>query len=529
MSSTLFSLSGSFLSAILLILSFPPYNLNLLIWIAVVPLLVAISGQSAKAGFLLALICLTITFAVVFSYVLMIHGYRPMHHILLSVYLGLVGSVFGWAYGFIWTRLGGIFSLYSAPFIWTFLEYLRLNFGFLAFPWGMLAHTQYEVLPLIQMASIAGVYGVSFLILMVNTSISGIILVFLNKADLGPLRLNHKPQPKGTLIFVVVSTIFLTASIFYGNREIASKTNGKPVKLSIVQGNIRQIDKWNPNYAAKIMKIYNDLTMEASKERPELIIWPETATPKSITIDKSTRAQVNKIAKGAGTNLLIGSSEHQKFRAKNDKGLKFYNSAFLIDSSNMNRHQRYEKIRLFPFGEYLPFTNTIPWSFINVPEVNNFVPGKKFTVFECPDFRFGVTICWEVLFPDTVRSFVKNGAQFIINISNEAWFGENVGPYHMVMASVFRAVENQVYVVRCANTGVSCFIDPNGRIVERVKDAFGKDIFVKGILTETVIPQDTSTIYMRYGDLLIWICFGVLVVMLGVAGYRQFAGFDKTV
>ncbi|MBW1887955.1 MAG: hypothetical protein JRI52_06345 [Deltaproteobacteria bacterium] len=147
----------------------------------------------------------------------------------------------------------------------------------------------------------------------------------------------------------------------------------------------------------------------------------------------------------------------------------------------------------------------------------SFLPGEKYTVFECPTFKFGVIICWENLFPDLVREFVKNGAQGIINITNEAWFGRSVGPQHYVISSIFRAVENRVYVIRCANTGVSCFIDPYGRVVKRVRDEVGRDIFVRGVATEAITPLNPNTIYTRNGDVLVWLSIVVFVGFLFVA------------
>ena len=152
------------------------------------------------------------------------------------------------------------------------------------------------------------------------------------------------------------------------------------------------------------------------------------------------------------------------------------------------------------------------------------IPGKVFTIFETPDFRFGATICWESTFPDLVRQFVKKGAQFIVNMTNEAWFGDTEAPYQFLSSTVFRAVENRVYVVRCGNTGISCFIDPYGRIVDRVKDVNGKDVFVRGVLTGSVIPLDSKTFYTQHGDWLVWlslICSGVFLLTALLKKERQ--------
>jgi apolipoprotein N-acyltransferase len=175
---------------------------------------------------------------------------------------------------------------------------------------------------------------------------------------------------------------------------------------------------------------------------------------------------------------------------------------------------QYLKIRLLPFGEYLPYGETIPWSYIRIPDPGSYVSGQEFTVFECSRHRFGVTICWETIFPDLVRRFVYQGAQFLVNITNEAWFGKSAAPYQFLSMNVFRAVENRVYVVRCANTGISCFIDPCGRIVDRVKDHAGQDIFVQGVLTKTILAMESKTIYTQYGDWFAWLC--ILVSAMAV-------------
>jgi apolipoprotein N-acyltransferase len=166
---------------------------------------------------------------------------------------------------------------------------------------------------------------------------------------------------------------------------------------------------------------------------------------------------------------------------------------------------------------------TIPWSFIHVPEVSGYFPGKDLKVFQLPGFRFSVTICWENLFPDLVRGFTKKGAQFIINITNEAWFGKSQASNHFVASSVFRAVENRIYVVRCANTGVSCFIDPYGKIVDRVRDEAGQDTFVRGVLCERVIPVESGTIYTHRGDLIVWLS-SIVVGAFTLVGFLRRKG-----
>jgi apolipoprotein N-acyltransferase len=243
-------------------------------------------------------------------------------------------------------------------------------------------------------------------------------------------------------------------------------------------------------------------------------VWPEAASPRAINIDQRLYSEVRQIVEETGTPLLLGSTMHQKFKAESSKGMKLKNSAFLLSPGKPDDKQEYNKITLVPFGEYVPMEGIVPWSWIEVPELANYLPGKDLTVFECRDFRFSTTICWENLFPGLVREFVNKGAQLIINITNESWYRDTGGPYQFLAASVFRAVENRVYVARCANTGVSCFIDPCGRIVDRVKDAKGRDTHVQGVLSQTVVPSNSKTFYTRYGDWLIWISFAWLAILL---------------
>jgi len=250
------------------------------------------------------------------------------------------------------------------------------------------------------------------------------------------------------------------------------------------------------------------------KEEPDLIVWPEAATPKPISLDKSTYFHVKKLSNDAGAYIVLGSSSHEKFKLQEDVKIKFKNSAFLFGPDKKIEAQQYDKIHLLPFGEYLPYNDIIPWSWIKIPNVATTLTGKAFTVFQCPEFRFSVPICWETVFPYMIRNFVRNGAQFIVNITNEAWFGDTAAPYHFLSSNVFRAVENRTYLVRCGNTGVSCFIDPHGRIVSRVKDTTGRDIFIRGTLTESITLMNTTTIYTRFGDWFAWLCIGCLVLFL---------------
>ena len=480
--------------------------MSFLAWIALVPLFLALLSTSPKFGFLLSLLCGVVFFAGVFSWGLEVYSYTYLHHFLLSLCFGSYLAFIGLAIGLISRRSGATIALFAAPFVWVSMEYLKSTYTFLAFPWGLLAHTQHQNPTIIQIASVTGAYGVSFLVVVVNSACTAMLLPRVCTLTKAKSTFDNPVSRRGVITIVCIAAILTSLSLLYGQTSLSKPIIGKGIKVAVVQGNIEQAKKWNRRFAKFIMKTYADLTLEASYEKPELIIWPETATPGSISKDSTIYRHVRRIGSAAGTYLLLGSSEYQKFKGSaSSKVKKVFNSAFLIPPDEKAKHERYSKLRLLPFGEYLPLKDTIPWPYINVPLVSESVPGGEFTVFEHPSFRFGVTICWENIFPDLVRQFVKRGAQLIVNITNEAWFGKTAAPYQFVSMSVFRAVENRVFVVRCANTGVSCFIDPYGRIADRVKDENGQDLFIRGVLTREVIPMESKTIYTRYGDLLAWL------------------------
>jgi len=281
---------------------------------------------------------------------------------------------------------------------------------------------------------------------------------------------------------------------------------GDKVKISVIQASIPQHKKWEKGFAKTIMKTYTDLTQAAAADRPDLIAWPETSTPTAINLDRRIFNQVARIARQTGIPLLLGSAQRRKYEDKNIKGLNYTNSAFLFNPKIRAKPQRYDKIHLLPFGEYLPTKDIIPWHLIGVTPIRGYTPGKAYTVMNLGPRRLGVPICWENIFPYITRGFVKNGAQFIVNITNAAYFGRTAAPYQVLSMTVFRAVENRVYVARAANIGISCIIDIHGRVLDRVRDADGQDVFVPGYLTGTVIPQDEKTFYTLFGDVFAWAC-----------------------
>ncbi len=499
-------------------LSFPSFDQALLAWVGLFPLLLTLKDKSLRYGFILSLVCGILFFLGIFHWILDTANYTLLHHGLLALYLGSYFGLFGLAFTFISKHWGALPALLAAPFVWVSLEFIRSNFGFLAFPWALLAHSQYQYPRMIQIASFAGTYSVSFMIVLVNAAIASLVI------GIGQQKkpLSSAPwKAQGRFALVIPAALLLLLTLLYGHVALTHTITGNKIKIALVQGNIEQAMKWDPRYAGYIMQTYTELTRQVSLSHPSLIIWPETSTPGSISLDLGLYAKVKEIAGQAATYLLLGSAHHQKFEKKGVKEFHSLNSAYLIYSdSAITIRQRYDKIRLFPFGEYTPYRERIPWALINVGDSDHYLPGKEFTIFSLPPFRFGTTICWENIFPNLVRQFVKRGAQFIVNITNEARFGKTAAPYQLASISVFRAVENGIFVIRCANTGVSCIIDPYGRIIERLRDENGQDTFVRGKLTGWIIPLDSETIYTRYGDWFVWVIFAGTAVSLSLAFWK---------
>jgi len=512
---------AAFCSGICLYAAFPSYELSFLAWVALTPLLFVLVRSNPLIGFFLSFVFSAVFFAAHFSWMFVLPGYSILHHIILDIYFGILTGILGAAISFIAKRRDVSTALFATPFLWLLYEFIRSNLSFLSLPWGLLAHTQYRHPVIIQIASLTGTYGISFLIVLVNAALVGLFHWYFSLWKMKSGRLLAGPSTWGPFFFAVAALSLLSFSLLFGYLECKQQIIGERIRIALIQGNITQEKKWDATYARKIMKIYTSLSQEANSVEPLLIVWPETATPRSITVDKKVYEQVISVAESTGAYVLLGSAQAQKFNVKDPGKSKYTNSAFLISPHVRNtKPERYDKIRLLPFGEYLPFRGHMPWSLINIPDIKEYLPGKGYNVLSLAGHQFAVPICWENIFPSMARNFVLNGAEFLVNITNEAWFGKTVAPYQFLSMNVFRAVENRRYVLRCANTGISCIIDPYGRVLKKVSDEIGNELFVRGFLTGSITPIQSKTIYTRFGEWLIWLCTLVAAIVLLMSVFR---------
>jgi len=305
-------------------------------------------------------------------------------------------------------------------------------------------------------------------------------------------------QSFSTLYSLLSTLLILTALLSYGYYRLNQPFLGETLRASVIQGNIPQSQKWDSARTGGILDRYRRLTYQAAKDKPQFIIWPETSVPGDLEGEPILLGTITELAKEVNIPLLIGT-----IRA-DDESNKYFNNATLIDKSG-DIIKSYSKLHLVPFGEFIPLENV--FGFLrNIAPIGDFKRGIEYTVFNLGDVKFSSLICFEDIFPSLVRRFAKNGAGLLINITNDAWFGDTSEPYQHAQASVFRAVELRRAVIRAANTGLSCFINPKGEIIASVKDKVGKEIFVSGYKTAAIPLVKTRSIYTHYGDWLVALC-----------------------
>ncbi len=497
------------ISGILLALSFPKPDMSALAWVALVPLLYSIREktprQSFKEGFAAGIVFYTVSL----KWVLIVMrqygglGLIPSFFLLiaLSAYLALYVGAFAWLYAKA-RAYAGQAALFPAPAFWAALELLR-NYAISGFPWNLLGYSQHNNLPMIQIADITGVYGVSALIVLVNAAIAELVAIMARREYA-----NYRKY-----IMPIIASAVFAACALYGNYRLANlpRPYGS-MRITLVQGDIDQFHKWNPAFQDKVFDIYKNLTAEAAaqKNRPDLIIWPETATPFCFQ-DSGMEAQLKDAVRKADTWLLTGSPSIEE---KNGDDIE-YNSAYLLDPSGREAG-RYDKTHLVPFGEYVPMQTFLPFVNKMVHGIGDFGAGTEYTVMRTDKGAFGTAICFEVIFPELVRKFALNGATFLATITNDAWFGNSGAPYQHFDMAVFRAVENRRAMVRAANTGISGIILPSGRVSAET------EIFTRGEITGNIPLMDKMTFYTRHGDVFAYLCSGITALFIGIILSRRF-------
>ena len=374
-----------------------------------------------------------------------------------------------------------IFWTFQAAALWTALEYVRAHV-LTGLPWSLLANTQFKNLPVLQVAELAGPYGVSFLIVLVNAGLA----VFLSRQG----------EKKGKLRGLLYPAIVLVGALLWGSMRLEAFSPDVPpeiptLKVAILQGNIDQYQKWDDAYEQSIRDVYDKLVQTAAESKPDLIVWPETAVPGWFPNEEKYALWIWGEGGKGRTFQVVGAPTSIN---KND-----YNAAFLISPEGVPVN-RYLKTHLVPFGEFVPLRFLLAHLIKPLNDMGNFSAGKAPVLFRIPGTAFAVSICYEMIFPDLIRRFHSAGAQFLVNITNDGWFLKSSAPEQHMAANVLRAIENRAAVVRAANTGISCIIEPSGRIQAETT------LLTRTVLVGEIVPVYRQTFYDRWGDSFAWLC-----------------------
>ncbi|MBW2651143.1 MAG: apolipoprotein N-acyltransferase [Deltaproteobacteria bacterium] len=491
----------SLISGLLIFLSFPKVDAGFLVWIALVPLFYALRDadlpDAFRTGFIAGLVYNTgLIYWVVF--VIVHYGNLPFYAgvsvmLLLAIYLSLYPALF--CVGVVYFRRKGMRAVLIAPLLWTSLEYLKAHL-FSGFPWEDLAYSQHEYLSMIQVADITGIYGITFLIVLLNCVVYNCI---------SGLLLSSGGEKKRLLPEIIVGLGLLLLVSGYGIYRIDNLKNAAKhldsVDVLLVQGNIDQSVKWSPEYQADTMNTYRDMSADASKRGASLIVWPETAMPFYFqNYDDKSRSVID-TARETNSWLLFGSPGYRREGGKTS----FHNSAYLISPEGAISG-RYDKVHLVPFGEYVPLHDILFFVDKLVEGAGDFTPGGEIVPLSMGDRKVGVLICYEGIFPEISREYRLKGAGLLINITNDAWYGNTSAPYQHLTMAAFRAIENRTYLIRAANTGISAIVDPTGKIVSRTA------LFERTTLSGPVKFTRQNTFYSRYGNVFACSCIAFLLI-----------------
>jgi apolipoprotein N-acyltransferase len=493
------SIPLALLSGALLALSFPRYGHPAVAWVALAPLIAAVAhpGVSRVQAWWLGILAGAVYFGgtiywtsgVMAQYGGIAWPLAAAIAGLLVAYMAIFPAAWTWTLRVLVDN-GGPASLLAAPLAWVATEWLRtVLFG--GFPWALLGYTQTTVLPIAQLASVFGVYGVSALIVLVSAALA--------RPVLGPSKGRWQLAIGSALLVAVVA-----ASGQSRVRDAHLTRAGTSLRVGLVQGNVAQDEKWDPALEDEILMRYLRLSGEAADRGAGLVLWPESATP--FYFEESHRGQaIRAFARARHTWLLVGSDE----LAEGPPAVS-YNAAFLVDPGG-NTRGVYRKVHLVPFGEYVPLRRLLFFAAPLVESVSDFAAGDSVVVLPMGTTGVSTAICYEVVYPALIREGVLAGSQLLTTITNDAWFGRSSAPYqHFEMASM-RAIEQGRYLVRAANTGISGIVDPYGRVLQRSR------LFTTGVFVGDVRLLSGLTIYARIGDVFAYASLAVTIVAVALA------------
>ena len=499
------------LGALLYTVASPPFDCSFLGWLALAPLFIAIRGATVRRSVLYGLlfgvlICAGVAhwmYSAVSTYFVALF---PLNLILtlLSylIFVGFYTAATAGAWSVLMRRSHRGWELLAIPSLWVAGEYARSTF-LSGFSWGLLGYTQYRLPIVIQIADIAGIYGISFLL--ASSSYAAAQLIFALTDRMSASREALLP------VSFAVSAILL--SLAYGALKLHkydSEHGPATVRIAMVQHDMPARERWKRiNYVSSLLSYVQLTQAQIRPDSVDLVVWPEFASGLYVEQDPMARLELSRLSRSINTALLLGAP-------RISESGEYFNSAFLLAPGGMVLNS-YDKMRLLPFAEYHPLG--LP-SFIShdsdMPA--GFTAGTRSTIFSLPRARFGVMICFEATYPEYARSLARGGAQFLVNLSNDVWLsgigGTAAARQHFAMA-VLRAVENKRGLARATMAGITGFVDPVGRPFHLTDRS---DIVTLGTLS----LSSEKTVYTRFGDWFVLLCalYSVTCLIVAIAEHR---------
>ena len=490
-------------SGLLNIVIFPRIEISWLCWVILVPLLAAgvlenrllrafLAGWLAGAVFFLGNCYWIIHVLIQYG------GLPPMGAFFCLLLLVAFLACFYGAFLLVlcWmARFSPTFSLAAAPFLWVGFEYLR-TYLLTGFPWCLMGYALLDQGSIVLLSRWTGVYGLSWLVLLLNSMAAGLLLT--------PFRSPLRRSLAGLFLVLAVAIISL-----WGMEE----TNPAGTSVRIIQPNVSPDQVWKEPEKTDILDELGQLSREKEsgipigKREAELgmLVWPETPAPFYFHHDPDFRLRLRELARQTGAVFLFGFVDLRPSQRTGEPDP--YNSLAVLSPKGELLSQ-YDKIHLVPFGEFVPY----PWLFFFIEKISteagNFVPGKTRSMADLGERgKIGAFICYEAIFPDLVRRFAREGATVLVNITNDGWFGDSAAPYQHLNMARLRAIENNRYLIRAANNGVSAIIDPYGKVLARTRTD------EKTALQGTFSFQKETTFYSRNGDIFAWGCIWISLGM----------------
>lgn len=512
-------LAACALSGLLLVACFPKIHLPGLVWFACVPLLMALAGEKRlKRAFLLGYVCGAGFFAgscYWFVIVTEFYGHlAPALAVVVLILFVIVDSTFfggfGLAMGWAARRSSG-WALALSPFLWVAMELAR-TYLLTGFPWNLLGYAV-QSSGVRQIASATGVYGLSFLAVATSALAAWVLLsprraraglalaVWLGLLLVAQWRLAPPPAVTGKELAILVQP-----NVPLNDTEMEAWIPWRdPTQLQqLVQFSVRAVEQFSPDNvapasgrpAAPIDK------RQSTIDNPPLLIWAENPAPFFFTRDPIFRNAMENMARQ--THAFVIANTIIPLDAKGDT---ITNSAFTLDPEG-REVSRYDKIHLVPFGEYVP-----GWALPGLvhkitSDVGNFVPGSSYSVAKSPGGGIGVFICYEAIIPQLARQLVAGGAGVLVNISNDAWYGDSAAAYQHLEMARLRAIENHRYLLRATNNGLTTLIDPYGRVLEEIPR------YQRLAMPAHFDFETRQTFYSAHGDVFAWLCVAIAALML---------------